>query len=156
MTIPAGPTPDLILIQPDLPFGLLKALCDGPAAADPLDHGREGRRLRGTHDVCGALGRVAETPTDQEPPTPVRLARRSQWEPSPVIPSGAFGPVTSPQATPALLLQHRQEGFDLPLATGTPDIFFPRDGQDIRVGMRFQPVPQRSMIPIHTLAGHPG
>ena len=28
--IPARPTPDLILIQPDLPFGLLKALFDGP------------------------------------------------------------------------------------------------------------------------------
>src|SRR2546423_3438915 len=100
MTIPACPTPDLILIQPDLPFGLLKALFDGPTTADHLHYGRQGGRLRGTHDVRGALGRVAETPTDQEPPTPVWLERRSQWEPPPVIPSRAFGPVPSPQATP--------------------------------------------------------
>ena len=59
--------PDFILIQPDLPFGLLKALFDGPAAADHLDRGRQDSRLRGTHDVRGTLGRVAETPTDQEP-----------------------------------------------------------------------------------------
>src|SRR5207342_298797 len=156
MAIPARPTPDLILIEADLPFGFLKALFDGPAAPDHLDRGREGSRLRGIHDVRGARGGVAETPTDQEPPPPVGLARRSQGEPAPVIPSGAFGPVTSPQATPVLLLQHRQERFDLPLAAGTPDIFFPRDGEDIRLGALFQPRPQRAMIAIHTVPGHPG
>ena len=71
--LPARPTPDLILIQPDLPFGFLKALFNGPPATDHLDRGRQGGRLRGTHDIRGALGRVAETATDQEPPTPVGL-----------------------------------------------------------------------------------
>src|SRR5437867_4119384 len=125
MPIPARPMPDCILIQPALPFGLLKAPFDGPSAADHLDHGCQGGRLRDTPDVRGALGRVAQTPTDHEPPTPVGLPWRSHWEPPPVIPPGACGPVTSLQPTPAFLLQPRQERLDLPLAAGTPDLCFP-------------------------------
>lgn len=111
--------------QPDFPFGLLKALCDGPTASDHLDCGRQGGRRRGTYEVRGALGRVAETATDQQPPTPVEQGRCRSREPSPIIPSGAFGPVTRLHAAPVLLLPHRQERFDLPRAIGTPDIFFP-------------------------------
>jgi hypothetical protein len=82
--------------------------------------------------------------------------RRGQGEPPPVIPPGTFGPVTSPQPTPVLLLQHRQERFDLPLAAGTPDLCFPRDGEDLGLGTLFQPLPQPSMIPVHAIPGHPG
>jgi hypothetical protein len=55
-----------------------------------------------------------------------------------------------------LFLQHRQERFDLPLAPGTPDIFFARDGQHIGVAVFLQPQPQRPMIAIDTITRHPG
>ena len=145
-----------ILIQADLAFGLFKAPFHGPAATSHLYHSVQGGFRRGKHDVCGALCRIAQTPADQKPPTPVGGQRRGQGEPPPVIPPGTFGPVTSPQPTPALLLHHRQEHFDLPLAAGTPDIFFPRDGEDLRLGTRLPPLPQPSIIPVHALPGHPG
>jgi len=154
--LPTRPTPDLLLIEADLPFGFLTALFDGPAAPDNLDRGREGRRLRGIHDGRGARGGVAETPTDQEPPPPVGLARRSQGEPAPVRPSGACGPVTSPHATPVLLLQHRQERFALPLAASTPDLCFPRHREDRRLGALFPPLPPRALIAIPPGPGPPG
>src|SRR5437879_6801077 len=155
MPIPARPMPDCILIQPDLSFGLLKAPFDGPAAADHLDHGCQGGRLRGPHVGRGALGRVAQTPTDQEPPTPVGLQWRSPWEPPPVIPPGACGPVTSLQPTPVFLLQHRQERFDRPPAAGTSDIFFPREGEDIRLGALLPPLPRLSIRTLPTPLPHP-
>jgi hypothetical protein len=154
--IPARPMPHLLLIQPDLAFGLLTALFDGPAAADHLDRGGQGGRLRGIHAVRGALGRSAETPADQEPPTPLGLSRCRSGEPPPVIPSGAFGPVTRLHAAPSLRLQHRQERVDLPLAAGTPDLCLPRNRPDIRLGTLFQPLSQRSMLAIPTVPGHPG
>ena len=66
--VPTGPKGETV------PFCHLRLdYFDGPTATDHLDRGRQGGRLRGTHDVRGALGRVAETATDQQPPTPVGL-----------------------------------------------------------------------------------
>src|SRR5438105_2796695 len=135
MSIPSRPTPYFILIQADLAFGLFKALFNGPSATNHLYHRVQGGPRRGKHDVGGALGRIAQTPANQKPPAPVGVQRRGQGEPPPVIPSGTFGPFPSPQPTPPLLLPHRQERFDLPLAAGTPDIFFARDGQNIGVAV---------------------
>src|SRR5262249_8467926 len=49
----------------------------------------------------------------------------------------------------------RQNGFDLLLPASTPDIFFPRDGQDMGVLMFLQPHPPLPMIPIDAIPCHP-
>jgi hypothetical protein len=144
------------LIQTDLALGLFKAPFDGPAAARHLDHRVQSGRLRGKHNVRRALRGVAQTPAHQEPAAPVGQQRRGQGEPLPVIPPGTFGPVAGTQPTPGLRLQGREEDFDLLLSASTPDIFFPRDGQDIGVVVFLQPQAQRPIIPIDTLPCHPG
>src|SRR5262245_54862801 len=112
--------------------------------------------MRRKHDVCCQLRGVAQTPADQEPPAPVRLPRRGQREPPPVIPARAFGTVASTQPAPPLSPQRRQDGFDLLLPASTPDIFFPRDGQDMGVLMFLQPHPQLPIITIDAIPRPPG
>src|SRR5262249_43458226 len=93
MAIPSRPTPHFILIQPDVAFGLFETPCNGPSAAGDLHHRCQPRRLRGKHHVRCELRRVVQTPAYPKPPTPVRLQRRGQGEPPPVIPAWAFRPI---------------------------------------------------------------
>jgi hypothetical protein len=99
----------------------------------------QGGRLRCKHDIGRQFGGVAQTPAHQEPPAPAWLPRRGQGEPHPVIPAWTFGAVASTQPAPPLSRQWRQDGFHLLLPASTPDIFFPRDGQDISVVVFLQP-----------------
>src|SRR5262249_16486996 len=155
MAIPSRPTPPFTWSQPDVAFGLFETPCNGPSAAGDLHHRCQPRRLRGKHHVRCELRRVVQTPAYPKPPTPVRLQRRGQGEPPPVIPAWAFRPIARTQPGPALSPQGRQKSFDLVLPTSTPDIFFSRDGQDMGVVVCLQPQPQRPMVPIDTLASHP-
>src|SRR5262245_65159828 len=100
MPIPSRPTPHFVLIETYFAFCLFKAPFNGPAAARHLHHGGQGCRMRRKHDVCCQLRGVAQTPADQEPPAPVRLPRRGQREPPPVLPARAFGPVAGTQPAP--------------------------------------------------------
>ena len=112
--------------------------------------------MRCKHDVRRQLRGVAQTPADQEPPAPVRLPRRGQGEPPPVIPARAFGAIAGTQPAPTLSPQRRQDGFDRLLQASMPDICFPRDGQDMGVLVFLQPHPQLPVIPIDAIPRHPG
>src|SRR5215510_6367509 len=123
--VPSRPTPHFILIEADLALRLFKALVDCPPPAGHLRHGREGGRFGSKHDIRRQLSGITETASDQQPATPRRQAWSRQWEPAPIIPARAFCPVPDAQPAPAVRPQRGEEGFDLVLSTGAPDIFFP-------------------------------
>src|SRR5215510_15583424 len=122
MPIPARPTAYLIMIQTDFAFGLFKGPFNGPPAPSHLHHGGQRRRVWRKNDVRRQRRGIAQTPAYQEPAAPVRLPRRGQGQPTPVIPARPFGPVASAQPLLALRPQRRQDAFDLVLPTRPPDI----------------------------------
>src|SRR4029450_9815335 len=137
MPIPARPTAHFIVIQTDFAFGLFKGPFNGPPAPSHLHHGGQRRRVWCKNDVRRQRRGTPPPPAYQEPPAPVRLPRRGQGQPTPVIPARPFRPVTCTQPLPALRRQRRQDVFDLVLPTRPPDIFFARDRQDIGVVLLF-------------------
>src|SRR5262245_32465028 len=70
MAIPAGPTPDLIVIQADFAFGGFKTALNRPARAGHLDGCCQGGGLRGKDDKGRQSRRIAQTAPDQQPAAP--------------------------------------------------------------------------------------
>jgi hypothetical protein len=147
---PSRPPPHGRLSQADFACGLCKTPFHGPSAAGHLHHGVQPGRMRGKPDGRRKVRRGAQTPAPQEPPTPVGGQRGRQREPPPVIPAGALRPVASAQPAPALSPPGCATGGDLLVPPGAPDIFFPRDGQDMGVLVFLHPQPQRPSISLDT------
>jgi hypothetical protein len=80
VAIPASPTPDLIMVQPDFPLGALETLFNRPARPGHPYHLCKRRLLRGRDDIIGHLVGLS-----------LRLRRNNsqRWRWSATAPSGS-------------------------------------------------------------------
>jgi hypothetical protein len=107
VTVPSLPRAHFILIEPDLPFGFLDALLDGPPTADGLYHVGQGRARAGKHQHVGQLrglsSRGEAAPDDQPvlPACPVRIGI-DELDTRPVKEARPFAPIARTQLLPRL------------------------------------------------------
>src|SRR4051794_35105480 len=84
VTMPSRPGADLILVEPNLALGGLKAGLNRPAHAGDLDKGGEFYALRRERQIKGQLIRLLERAPDQECFLPA-LTSAPEWDTSPVV-----------------------------------------------------------------------
>src|SRR5579871_1294921 len=105
MTIPSLPRADLIVIQADLTFTLLKTLLHCPAGSDDLGEARKrglsGRKNEDIGQLCRFLA-SKEAASNDQPTLPPLLARGSEFDPCPIKKPCSFAPFPCREAMPAL------------------------------------------------------
>src|ERR671921_2900144 len=100
--MPAGPAPDLVLIEPNLALGGLKAGLNRPACAGDLDKGGKFCAFRRERQIEGQFVRLLERAPDQERFLPP-LTSAPEWDTCPVVQARTLGLVAGAQPCPALL-----------------------------------------------------
>jgi hypothetical protein len=88
------------------------------------DQLRQRGSLGGKDHLSRQLGRAAAAAPDQHPTAPGGLRRISQGQPAPIIPTGAFGPLSGTEAGPTLCSQCRHDGLHLLRSPAQPDTVF--------------------------------
>ena len=155
---PARPPPHCILGQTAFALGLL----NGPPPvqwsigyrppAPPVPARSPAGQTRRT--PCAPWGRSASgapRATDASATAPASPGNAPSSHPS----EGLWRRRQHAIGTP-LSRQRRQEGLHRRWPAGTPDVCFPRDGQDRGVGVFFQPPPPWPMLPLPPRSRHPG
>src|SRR5260370_29833977 len=105
MAIPARPAAHLVVVQPDLAFGLLEGHLDRPAPPrHPHQVLQRGPLPREDH-VRLLITPVAQPAPYHTPTCESLLQGRHQGHALPVVPAGSFGPVARGEPLPALLGQ---------------------------------------------------
>src|SRR5215212_1129210 len=100
--MPAGPAPDLVLIESNLALGGLEAGLNRPACAGDLDKGGELCAFRRERQIKAQLIRLLERAPDQERFLPA-FTSAPERDTSPVIQARALGSVAGAQPRPAIL-----------------------------------------------------
>src|SRR3954451_5919935 len=99
--MPTRPRAHLVLVQPGLALGFLKAALDPPALArNPHQLGQH-RLLRRTGEIERELMRAALLAADQQTCFPARHRRRAVWQIAPIVQPWALGPIAGTQPFPA-------------------------------------------------------
>jgi hypothetical protein len=102
MPIPAHPLGYLILVQPHLALGLLKAFLDGPAHPCNSHKLLKGSLSRAKAHVIGQFLWLGDAAAHQQP---LAFARLPQWQyrhTGPIIYPGPLGPIPCAKAHPFL------------------------------------------------------
>src|SRR6185369_12172233 len=102
VTMPPRPGAHLVLIEPNLALGGLKAGLNRPARAGDLNKGGEFCALRRERQIKGQLIRLLECAPDQER-FPPALTCAPERDTRPVIQARPLGPVAGAQPRPAAL-----------------------------------------------------
>jgi len=78
MVPPAGKLPHLVVIHPQIRFGLFKTLFDGPAHTRKPDEGFQTGGSAGIGDEIGISGVFPKSPANEQPNPPVGLSLFTQ------------------------------------------------------------------------------
>ena len=108
MLLPALPAPHLVLIQPHLSLGLLKALLYGPPGPGRLRHFLQGSPRRAVAHVVSQPLWSGHAAPSQQLATSARLPQTPYFHGGPVVHSGSLGPVSSAAPGPAATLVLRR------------------------------------------------
>ena len=82
MMSPPGKLPHLVVIHPQIRFGFLKTLLDGPANPREPDKGFQSSGSAGIRDEVGISGAFPKSPANEQPNRPVRLSVFAQNDPA--------------------------------------------------------------------------
>ena len=82
MVSPPGKLPHLVVIHPQIRFGLLKALLDGPANPREPDEVLQAGGSGCVRDEVGISGALPEAPANDQPNRPVGLSVFTQNDPA--------------------------------------------------------------------------
>jgi hypothetical protein len=82
MVSPAGKLPHLVVIHPQIRFGLLKALLDGPAKPREPNEGFQAGGSVCVRDEIGISGAFSKSPANNQPNRPVGLSVFTQNNPT--------------------------------------------------------------------------
>src|SRR5215212_4081091 len=100
--MPAGPAPDLVLIESNLALGGLEAGLNRPACAGDLDKGGELCAFRRERQIKAQRVRLLERAPDQERFLPA-FTSAPERDVGPVVQARALGSVAGAQPRPATL-----------------------------------------------------
>ncbi len=82
MVSPPGKLPHLVMIHPQIRFGFLKALLDGPANSREPNEGFQSGGSIGVRDEVGISGAFSKGPAHDQPNRPVGLSVFAQNDPT--------------------------------------------------------------------------
>jgi len=100
VTIPARPSPHLVLIEAYFPLGPLERVFNRPPDPGHADQLAQRGCGRSAADVVRYVRRQCQTPAEQQPIPGAGLAYRAQGYPRPLIHPRPLGPIARAESSP--------------------------------------------------------